>query len=310
MTPSVTIGLPVYNGERYLRATLDSLLAQDYPSFTVRIADNASTDATAAICDEYAQANGRVRRHRHEKNIGAWRNFNFAARTAADPYFVWAGAHDVWAPTFVSKCVERLESDPSVVLAYSLTGSRDPDGAEVPGVVFDRIDTRGLGPLGRYRRVIWDLNACSPVHGVIRKSALDRTGLFRLDVWGADHLLLAELALLGGFAQVPEVLFWLRAPHGEQTEDERKRRVARACDPERAEELCRIPWSELHRQTMRGHLQAVARAPLGPARRLYARVLTLLCFHVRTLAPLVDDPRLNHLLSVLIHRSRVWKAFR
>jgi glycosyltransferase involved in cell wall biosynthesis len=310
MPPRVTIGLPVYNGGNYLRETLDSLLAQDHPSLEILAADNASSDDTASILASYAKADPRVRVHRHERNIGAWRNFNFVAREARAPYFLWAGAHDLWAPTYLSKCVERLEADPTVVLAYSLTGSRRPDGSEVTDVVFDRIDTRGLNALERYRRVIWDLNACSPVHGVIRKSALDRTGLFRLDVWGADHLLLAELAILGGFAQVEEVLFWLRAPHGEQTEDERKRRVARACDPDRAEELSRLPWSELHRQTLRGHMQAVAAAPFGPAKRLYARLLTMLCFHVRTLAPLVDDPRLNHLLSVAIHRSKVWKAFR
>ena len=310
MPPAITIGLPVYNGEHYLRETLASILAQDYPAIRLLIADNASTDGTGAICEALARQDPRVRYDRHERNIGAWSNFNFVAEQAADPYFLWAGAHDLWAPTYVSRCVELLEADPSLVLAYSLTGQRESDGTETAGVVFDRINTRGLGRLERYRRVIWDLSACSPTHGVMRKSALDRTGLFRLDVWGADHLLLAELALLGGFAQVEEVLFWLRAPHGAQSEEERKRRVARTCYPDRVEELCRLSWAELHRQTLKGHLQAVGRARMNPAQQLYALLLTNLCFHVRSEAPLVDDPRVNRLLSVLIHRSRVWKAFR
>jgi hypothetical protein len=71
-----------------------------------------------------------------------------------------------------------------------------------------------------------------------------------------------------------------------------------------------MSWAELHRQTLRGHLEAVDRARLNPAQRLYARVLTGLCFHVRFLAPLADNPTVDHLLSVAIHRSRVWKAFR
>jgi glycosyltransferase involved in cell wall biosynthesis len=309
-SPFVTIGVPVYNGSRYLRQTLESLLAQDYPSLRLLIADNASTDETPWICEEVARGDPRVSYYRHAKNIGAWRNFNFLAEQAGDPYFMWAGAHDLWAPGYVSRCVALLEAEPRVVVAYSCTGIKDGDGVEVSADGLDRIDTRGLGMLERYRRVIWGLNSCSPVHGIIRRDVLARTNLFRLDVWGADHLLLAELVLLGDFGLVDEVLFWRRVASGPETDEQRKRYVAQACLPDRAEELVRTPWPQLHRQTLQGHLDAVRAAGLAPAQRLYAHVMTLLCFHVRFLAPLADNPTVDRLLSVAIHRSRVWKAFR
>lgn len=53
-TPKVTVGMPVYNGETFIREALDSLLAQTYTDFELIISDNASTDSTEAICSEYA----------------------------------------------------------------------------------------------------------------------------------------------------------------------------------------------------------------------------------------------------------------
>jgi len=55
MAPLVTIGLPVFNSERYLRNSLDSLLGQTYTDFVLIISDNASEDATPVICDEYVR---------------------------------------------------------------------------------------------------------------------------------------------------------------------------------------------------------------------------------------------------------------
>ena len=73
--PLVSIGLPVYNGENYVRQALDSLLAQDYESFELIVSDNASTDATQQICLEYASQDSRIRYHRNEVNIGLYNNF-------------------------------------------------------------------------------------------------------------------------------------------------------------------------------------------------------------------------------------------
>jgi cellulose synthase/poly-beta-1,6-N-acetylglucosamine synthase-like glycosyltransferase len=65
--PKVSIGLPVYNGERYLAETIQSLRDQVFPDFEIIICDNASTDGTAEICRRYLNLDKRIRYYRHSK---------------------------------------------------------------------------------------------------------------------------------------------------------------------------------------------------------------------------------------------------
>ena len=92
--PLVSVGLPVYNGERYLREAVDSVLGQTYVNLELVISDNASTDATEAICREYAARDPRVRYHRAERNRGAVWNFNRAFELARGEFFMWQAFDD------------------------------------------------------------------------------------------------------------------------------------------------------------------------------------------------------------------------
>ena len=74
--PRVSIGMPVYNGAKFIEAALDSLLAQTFEGFELIISDNASTDRTEVICRSYAARDNRIRYYRQEKNQGAIWNFN------------------------------------------------------------------------------------------------------------------------------------------------------------------------------------------------------------------------------------------
>ena len=69
--PMVSIGMPIYSGERYIREALDSLLAQTFTDFELIISDNASSDRTESICREYAERDARIIYFRQEENIGA-----------------------------------------------------------------------------------------------------------------------------------------------------------------------------------------------------------------------------------------------
>jgi len=80
--PRVSIGLPVYNGERRLAPTIQSILRQTYPDFEVVVSDNASTDATAAIIDGFARADPRIRVLRQPVNLGSNSNYRAVARAA------------------------------------------------------------------------------------------------------------------------------------------------------------------------------------------------------------------------------------
>src|SRR5262245_45586141 len=87
--PRLTIGVPVYNGERYIRATIDSLLAQTYTDFELIISDNASTDGTEGICREYVAKDPRVKYVRAEINLGPSHNYNVPVDRARGELFKW-----------------------------------------------------------------------------------------------------------------------------------------------------------------------------------------------------------------------------
>lgn len=213
--PRVSIGMAIYNEEKYLRQALDSLLAQDFADFELIISDNASEDATQAISLEYAARDPRVRYHRNETNVGATENFNRAFRLSSGEYFIWAGGHDIWAPAYLSRCLEVLESDDAVVLCNSATRLIGQDGEDL-GVTVRQIDTRNCSVLRRSNLVLWQVTAVL-VYSLIRASALRQTHLYQR-VLGPDCLLALELSLLGAFAVVPQPLFFMRDNRGERTQ--------------------------------------------------------------------------------------------
>jgi glycosyltransferase involved in cell wall biosynthesis len=127
-TPRLTIGLPVYNGERFLARALDSLLAQDFADFVLLVSDNASTDATPDILADYAVLDERVCIVRQHRNLGASPNWCWVARKADTELFTWAACDDEYAPSFLSRCITLLDADPGIVLAYTGTVDIDEEG--------------------------------------------------------------------------------------------------------------------------------------------------------------------------------------
>jgi hypothetical protein len=213
--PLVGIGLPVYNGEKYLRGCLDSLLGQDYADIELTVSDNASTDATEAICREYAARDRRVRYHRAERNMGAVWNFRRAFELSRGEYFCWAAFDDLREPSFVRRCVEALEASPRAVMCCPGVRLIDEEGREIG----EREFTHGIRPAGATARerlsAIARATYWYDFYGVMRRSALARTRLPQ-PVWGFDVLLVAEMCLLGPVVTVPERLlvyriFWKKS---------------------------------------------------------------------------------------------------
>lgn len=115
----VALGMPVYNGEKFLRRRLDSLLIQTFTDFELIISDNASTDSTPIICEEYAKKDKRVRYIRQKKNMGVTWNFNFVLREAKSDYFAWVASDDIIAQDFIEKNLRVLESNSNCVASIS-----------------------------------------------------------------------------------------------------------------------------------------------------------------------------------------------
>jgi len=113
--PKVTICVPVYNGEQYLKAALDSILKQTYRDFELYILDNASTDKTPQIIRKYRDP--RVRHIRHKKNIGGYPNWDYGIREAKGEYIAVYHADDIYEPRILEKqlAIFRKHRDVSCV---------------------------------------------------------------------------------------------------------------------------------------------------------------------------------------------------
>jgi len=119
--PNVSIGMPVYNGEKTLVAALDSILSQTFSDFEFIISDNASTDKTEEICRQYAINDSRIRYIRQKENLGAAKNFNYVLNEASSKYFMWATSDDIKSPDFLEHNYSFLENNPDYVASTSPT---------------------------------------------------------------------------------------------------------------------------------------------------------------------------------------------
>lgn len=210
-TPKVSIGLPVYNGEKYLRFALDSILQQDYVDFELILSDNASNDETANICRSYAEKDSRIRYHRFDVNQGASRNFTAVFEMARGEYFKWAAYDDVCLPGFLSKCVSVLDqAPPTVLVAVPRTQLIDESGQAIdyPEPV-EPSDIRQARPYQRLATVVRTVFWAPGQYGVIRVEALRKTRLLEPFI-KSDFALIAELALQGQIWEIPETLLQLR----------------------------------------------------------------------------------------------------
>jgi glycosyltransferase involved in cell wall biosynthesis len=209
--PRLTIGVPVYNGEKYLRATLDSLLAQTYTDFQLFITDNASTDSTPQICQEYAAKDSRVIYVPNEKNLGPAGNFNVSVDRANTELFKWCAADDMCGPDFVKRCIEALDADPTAVSAYPRTKIVDGDGAFVRDYDYE-LNLSLPKPHQRLKELVFVSHRQHGAHelwGVMRLAKLREAGKKRCHV-RADSVLLVRLCLLGKLVRVEDFQFFNR----------------------------------------------------------------------------------------------------
>ncbi|QXE21917.1 glycosyl transferase family 2 [Richelia sinica FACHB-800] len=209
----LSIGLPVYNGERFLAQALDSLLSQTFTDFELIISDNASTDRTADICQEYAQKDQRIRYFRNATNIGCACNFNRVLQLAKGEYFKWAAYDDLHAPNFLARCIEILDKYPSYILCHSRTKLIDEQGNLLQDYAI-KLKTYLPLPQQRFNELLTK-HFCYQLYGVMRRSALEK--IPPMGGYGnADGILLLRLGLIGCFYEIPEYLFFARS-HPQQS---------------------------------------------------------------------------------------------
>jgi glycosyltransferase involved in cell wall biosynthesis len=266
-TPRVSIGLPVFNGERFLRAAIESILAQTFADFELIISDNASTDATPAICEEYARRDGRIRYVRQTENRGGAWNFNHLFSLARGSYFKWAACDDMIAPTYLERCVEALDRRPEAVLVQTRVIKINDRGDHVVRIKL-RLATDSCAPWRRFRTLLLAPHGWYQGLGLIRTNALRESPLIG-PYSGSDVVLTLWLSLFGSFYEVPEYLFLSRSHAGQSIRMKPRQRVA-WFNPGKKDKIPLPEWRLFFEQ-----LNCVRQARLGGYDRLrcYATAL-------------------------------------
>ena len=211
--PKVSIGLPVWNGEKYLDKAIVSLVDQTFEDFEIIISDNGSTDRTEEICRAWVERDPRIRYLRGDENRGAAWNFNRVFDEARGTYFKWAAYDDTLMPEWLEECVTILDTHPDVVLSYTRVMRIDENDEFIKHWT-KYADVTSQDPVDRLRPVMYDW-ACLPVFGLIRRQALTRTKLIG-PYDSSDRVLLGGLSVLGKFHLVNKELFYHR-DHPENT---------------------------------------------------------------------------------------------
>ena len=262
--PRLTVGLPVYNGEKYLGEAIESLLGQTYEDFEIVISDNASTDGTADICEGYRKQDGRIRYFRQPRNVGLSPNHNFTLDMASGELFKWASHDDLHGRDFLKLCIEALDNYPDVVLAHCWTARID-DAAKVFKVEEYQLKTESPSAPTRFASTLFDSGGDDD-GGVIRTAVLRRIAP-QGSHYRADRTPISELVLHGRFYHVPDWIFF-RRDHPDRAEQ--KFRDARSwctnLDPRRADRL-RHPVARLYAEYIWTYAVGIHRAPITPADR-------------------------------------------
>lgn len=168
---NISIGLPVYNGGRYIKDTIQTILDQDYPFFELILADNCSNDMTEKICRDAMRGDERIRYYRHKSNIGFLSNFYFTLHKAKFDCFMWIAADDQLADsTYLSKLISALKNDIDYV--FPEVKVIDENNSVIEGEIMDPF---------RDAKTKWSFTLAS-----LRVNSYQVYGLYRTKVLKAD----------------------------------------------------------------------------------------------------------------------------
>jgi glycosyltransferase involved in cell wall biosynthesis len=203
--PLVTVGIPVFNGEKFIKRRLDSIQNQTYQDFQILISDNGSNDLTQKICKEYQKKNNKIKYYRQQKNLGYVKNFNYLIKNAQSKYFVMAAVDDLWEPTFLEENIKILESNKKIVGSIGKVKffgySENPPQTSKLNLKLKKIirkqnvdilQTHVMSSKGDYNKKVNEylrFNQGSFVHGVYHTNAIQKNIIDKLPAWDLAFIL-------------------------------------------------------------------------------------------------------------------------
>jgi glycosyltransferase involved in cell wall biosynthesis len=198
----VTVAIPVFNGEKYIRQAINSVINQTYKNIEIVICDNYSSDKTWEICQEYAAKDKRFRLYKNEENIGIFKNFERTVELANGKYFMWLAADDRCEPDLVYEQCRFLENDPDVLICASDIKVIDEEGNYLYDMKLERLYPENAGKNARYEFFKSPpTNSYMAIYGMYVTDKIKEFGVVK-PVWkgvtlGSEHVYLAKYALNG-----------------------------------------------------------------------------------------------------------------
>lgn len=163
--PKISVVLPVYNGEAYLKDAIKSILNQTFQDFELIIVDDCSTDRTTEIVKRYVDCDSRIILIQNKVNLKLPESLNKGFSHATGDYWTWTSCDNLYMPDAFEELLKEMESDQTVGLVYAsmrvINESNEITGLIEPGPAEDII----------FRNVV---GACF----LYRKSIADKTGLY------------------------------------------------------------------------------------------------------------------------------------
>lgn len=205
VNPLVSIGLPVYNGEEFIHRSIDALLNQSYKNFELIISDNASIDNTLKIIKRFEALDSRVKILQNKSNQGSIWNFNNVFLHSNGKYFMWASHDDHHEETFISECVEAMESNGFAALCAPRMQMTEAGSDLVLWTASMDSFKDKLTLSSRYRETLWNFPAVA-IYGLYRRELVAKTDLLP-QVIGGDLVFIQNLALYGNFIGTSGILF-------------------------------------------------------------------------------------------------------
>lgn len=279
--PAVTITVPCFNEEEFIESTLRSLMAQTERDIEILVCDNASSDSTPEIVERLGQEDARIRLLPSERNLGGRQNFIRAFALGDAPYFMWAGAHDLYAPDFVEKLKDSLDRNPDAVISFCDSVFIDRSGRTVEDPPpLEAFELTQSDPVDRFIRLLWQLNRCDLLHGLMRRRNIDIRPMERVQA-APDMAFLPVQALYGAILRVPELMFFRRKNRGD--EDVADVRIHLVADGYADESTS---YREIFAAIREAHFLAIRQAPFTDSERNRLDIATRLCFDERFGVPL------------------------
>lgn len=267
--PRVSVVIPAFNAERYLREAVESVLAQTYRDFEVLVVDDGSTDGTAALAASFGPPVRCIR----QANAGPSAARNRAIRECAGELVAFLDADDLWLPEKLAEQVPLFDPQGRVGLVYCQAERIDSQGRPLPTQLAPK-------PVGRVLRDFLIRNHCPTSAAVIRRECFARCGYLPEDmVWAEDWHLWLRLARHYEFAAVQRPLVRHRVHGGALTCQMEKaylgarRALLGALQPGDSAELRALRRRGLHRLDRNQALALLALGEARPARACFVRAI-------------------------------------